>query len=344
MNSEYWLKKRITIIRQRHKQKSKSIMQKLFKVFIAGKYPQGEISENDLKEIARNYSPAYHEAPLTLDHKIEGSALGWIDKVIAKGKELWVSFSKVSDEARELTKEGRYKRPSIEIADYEGVGKYLRAVSLVNFPQVKGLPEMQFQTKDKEAVIYFSEDCFLNFEENDNKEKNLKKNSKQKIKTLSETVLKFAESLGLDAEADIEKIVVSAGEKISSLESDVITLSDAVKRYEEEIEKISEKRAENLINTAVASGKILPAQKDFLLTFAENDFDACKSYLEMLPSNPLFEKNKISTGSLNLKDPKYFNERGTRITYAQILRNPKLIEKNKFSEAELEQMRSEHFK
>jgi phage I-like protein len=319
-------------------------MQKLFKVFIAGKYPQGEISENDLKEIARNYSPAYHEAPLTLDHKREGSALGWIDKVIAKGKELWVSFSKVSDEAMELTKEGRYKRPSIEIADYEGVGKYLRAVSLVNFPQVKGLPEMQFQTTDKEAVIYFSEDLFLNFHGEKNKETNLKKNSKQKNKTVSETVLKFAESLGLDAEADIEKIVQSAGAKISSLESDVAVLGDAVKRYEEEIEKISEKRAETLVNNAVASGKILPAQKDFLMTFAENDFDACKSYLDMLPSNPLFEKNKISAGSLNLKDPKYFNERGTRITYAQILRNPKLIEKNKFSEAELEQMRAEHFK
>ena len=140
-------------------------MSKLFKVFIAGKYPQGEITESDIKEIAENYSPTYHEAPLTLDHKREGSALGWIESVIAKGKELWVSFSKVSEEARQLKSEGKYKRPSIEIANYDGVGKYLRAVSLVNFPQVKGLPEMQFQTTDKEAVIYFSEDCFLNFSE-----------------------------------------------------------------------------------------------------------------------------------------------------------------------------------
>lgn len=317
-------------------------MSKLFKVFIAGKYPQGEITEKDIKEIAANYSPSYHEAPLTLDHKREGSALGWIESVIAKGKELWVSFSKISDEARQLTSEGKYKRPSVEIADYEGVGKYLRAVSLVNFPQVKGLPEMQFQTTDKEAVIYFSEDCFLNF----SKEKTGNKNSKQKNKNVSETVTKFAEALGSEAgaEINIEVLAELAEAKINSLQNEVVTLGDAVKRYEEEIEKLSEKRAENLINDAVSSGKILPAQKEFLLTFAENDFEACKSYIEMLPSNPLFEKNKVSSGSLNLKDPKYFNERGTRITYAQILRNPKLIEKNKFSEAELEQMRNEHFK
>lgn len=87
-------------------------MSKLFKVFIAGKYPQGEITESDIKEIAENYSPTYHEAPLTLDHKREGSALGWIESVIAKGKELWVSFSKVSEEARQLTSEGSNNRLS----------------------------------------------------------------------------------------------------------------------------------------------------------------------------------------------------------------------------------------
>lgn len=329
-------------------------MSKLFKVFIAGKYPQGEITESDLKEIASNYSPSYHEAPLTLDHKREGSALGWIESVIAKGKELWVSFSKVSDEAKGLTSEGKYKRPSIEIANYDGVGKYLRAVSLVNFPQVKGLPEMQFQTSDKEAVIYFSEDCFLSFSnEKKNERKNRSsKNSKLKNKNVNETqneqIVKFAESLGMSFEAggeiDIEKISELAEAKINSMQSEIFTLSDAVKRYEEEIEKISEGRAEKLISDAVSSGKILPAQKDFLMTFAENDFEACKSYIDMLPANPLFEKNKISNGSLNLKDPKYFNERGARITYAQILRNPKLIEKNKFSEGEIEQMREEHFR
>ena len=318
-------------------------MDKLFKVFIAGKYPQGEITESDIQEIARNYSPSYHEAPLTLDHKREGSSLGWIESVIAKGKELWVSFSKVSEEAKQLTNEGKYKRPSIEIANYDGVGKYLRAVSLVNFPQVKGLPEMQFQTTDKEAVIYFSEDCFIDLA--GGKKRVIKvNNSKSKNKNVNEKAVKFAESLGLDAEADIEKISEFAEAKITSLQSEIFSLSDAVKRYEEEIESLTGKRAENLIDDAVSSGKILPAQKDFLLTFAENDFEACKSYIDMLPSNPLFERNKITNGSLNLKDPKYFNDRGARITYAQILRNPKLIEKNNFSESELEQMRADHFR
>jgi len=318
-------------------------MSKLFKVFIAGKYPQGEITEAHLQEIAKNYSTTYHEAPLTLDHKREGGSYGWIDKVVAKGKELWVSFSKISEEAVNFTKEGKYKRPSIEIAEYSGVGKYLRAVSLVNFPEVKGLPEMQFQTDDKEAVIYFSEDCFLSFTKTVET-----KNSKIKKTKMSETVVKFAESLGLEGKAGDEKFTEQLAElasaKITSLQDEVSTLGNAMQRYEEEIERLSEKRAENLISDAVASGKILPAQKDFLVTFAENDFDACKSYVDSLPSNPLFAKSRIPNGALNLKDPKYFNDRGVRITYSQILRNPKLIEKNKFTEEELEQMRSEHFK
>jgi len=206
---------------------SKIFMSKLFKVFIAGKYPQGEITEADLQEIAKNYSTAYHEAPLTLDHKREGASYGWIDKVVAKGKELWVSFSKISEEAVRFTTEGKYKRPSIEIAEYSGVGKYLRAVSLVNFPEVKGLPEMQFQTDDKEAVIYFSEDCFLRFTKNVET-----KNSKIKKIKMSETVVKFAESLGLESDAGIEQVAEFAHAKISSLQSEVSTLEGAVQRYE----------------------------------------------------------------------------------------------------------------
>lgn len=51
--------------------------------------------------------------------------------------------------------------------------------------------------------------------------------------------------------------------KINSLQNEVITLSDAVKKYEEEIEKISEKRAENLVNDAVSSGKFFRRRKIF---------------------------------------------------------------------------------
>lgn len=31
------------------------------------------------------------------------------------------------------------------------------------------------------------------------------------------------------------------------------------------------------------------------MTFAENDYEACKSYLDMLPANPLLKKIKFIT-------------------------------------------------
>ena len=140
-------------------------MSKLFKVLVAGKYPQGDLTIADLKEIAGNYSPTYHEAPLTADHKREGSALGWVESVSVQGRCLFVIFSKISDEVKSLQKNKKYKQISVEIANYDGVGLYLRAVSLINIDSAKGNPEFPFTGLDKEATIYFSEGCELNLKQ-----------------------------------------------------------------------------------------------------------------------------------------------------------------------------------
>lgn len=133
---------------------------KFFKVFTAGKYPQGTLTQNDIVEVANSYDPSFYEAPLTINHEENSPAYAAISKVIAKGKDLYVSFTDILNEAFDLNKKFRY--PSCEFAEYEINGtkkKYLRAVTLTNFPQVKSLDKIQF---NENSLVLFSEGVTLN--------------------------------------------------------------------------------------------------------------------------------------------------------------------------------------
>ena len=45
-------------------------------VFRAGQYPQGAVTASETAQIAADYSAAVHDAPVCVDHKEEGPALG----------------------------------------------------------------------------------------------------------------------------------------------------------------------------------------------------------------------------------------------------------------------------
>lgn len=292
---------------------------KLYKVFTAGKYPQGDITEDDLKSIAENYDPDYHEAPLTLNHKSEGPSLGWVNKVVAKGKDLFVGFKDVNEDAKKITSKGEYKRPSIEISNYEGKGKYLRAVSLVLFPAVKGLPEMQFKTADGEAVIYFSEGE-INF------------NSKTNNNNMD--VKKYSEKLGLPESATAEEVLTSFSEKFDEKVKEVETLTDEVKTLKNDAKKFEEEKISSLVSNALASGKITKAQEESIKTFATSNYDACKKYVESLPVQNIYKNDQSKTKSPEGKSKE--------VSYQDILKDPSLSAQ--FSEEELEDLRVEYLK
>ena len=67
-------------------------------IFRAGRYPQGEFTELDLEIIANSYDPKVHEAPITLDHKDDGPAFGWIGAVRRVGDKLIAIPSLVTEE------------------------------------------------------------------------------------------------------------------------------------------------------------------------------------------------------------------------------------------------------
>lgn len=304
---------------------------KLYKVFTAGKYPQGEISEADIKSIAESYNPDFHPAPLTLNHNSSDPALGWVDRVIAKGKDLFVSFHKISDQAKEITGSMLYRRPSVEIANYDGVGKYLRAVSLVLFPQVKNLPDLQF-TADGEAVIYFSETV---------SSINLFSNTYQKTMELKQ----FTEQLGMRQDSTTEDILIAFSEKVKDLGQTVQTQDRTIQDLRNVISQSADQRAESLTEMAFSQGKITEAQKPAIKSLALSDPDNCQKFLDSLQEMDLVKQgSKVSKGDSRGKEAQAVPgsvthpQTGKVITYSDILKDMSLADG--LDEAVIESLKS----
>lgn len=329
-------------------------MKKFHLIFKAGNYPQGNITEADLKEIADSYNPNYHEAPLTLDHKEPGPALGWIESVRANGKNLYASFRDLTDEAISLTRDKKYKRTSPEITVYDNK-KYLRALSLVNIPAAKGLPAVEF--KDDNTTAFYNE-FTIDFH-------------KPNFTDVEEIINKFAEKIGLNiSEFNSETGVLDkAGEIITNLKTQlgdannkINSLNLTVQKYIDEgisIEKFSEyktkidtleneirifreKKITDLIDSAISAGKILPANKDLFIKYAETDYEGTKNLLQSLTPTGLLNNNQVPTITPDATDPKFYKEDGKKITYKDILDNPEL--QKKFSEQETQILRNEYYK
>lgn len=322
-------------------------MKKFFKVFKAGKYPQGEISENDIKEIALNYNPEYHEAPLTVNHDDNGAAYASVDEVRADGKDLLVSFKDILDEAYDINK--KYKKPSVEIAEYEGK-KYLRAVTLTNFPQVKGLDRIQF---GENSTFYFNEDLSIN----------LVKGINMETKKFSDKILKLAETLSINySNYQVEEDIIDAAiakcselksqigessQKVTSLNMNLSKFNDAgitVEKFNEilkekdeaimaktelelKIKEFNENRIEDLITYAITIKDFLPAQVEQIRKFAQIDFNAAKDFVYGF-------KTKSNNKPLQKIKPD-----GKEYTYEDILKDSSLV--NKFSEEEINELRKQ---
>jgi hypothetical protein len=312
-------------------------MKKFFKIFKAGKYPQGNVTKEDIAEIANSYNRDYHEAPLTILHDDKSPAYAVVDELIADNENLLASFTDISEDAYEMNK--KYKRPSIEIANYEGK-KYCRAITLTNFPQVKGLDKIKFE---ENSSLFFTEGLTLNL-------------SKGTI-MFNENLIKLAETLSItvsdyNSEGDL---IQAAQEKIDTLKSELgevtkkvtslslnvpkfdeagITIEiynelktklDSALKDKEEAEKLvqqyNEKRIDDLITFAVKEKKFLPSQTESLKKFAQLDFDNAKKFIDALPEKPL-----------NNPLPKLKPD-GKEYTYEEVIKDPSLM-KN-FSEDEL---------
>ena len=116
-------------------------------------------TENDLDQVVGSYDPIHHEAPLIIGHDQEDGtpALGWVQKVWRKGKELWGKVE-LTPKAEQLIKDGVFKKVSSsfylpEAETNPTPGKLsLRHLGLVSIPAVKGLTAFSEQSEEQKTI------------------------------------------------------------------------------------------------------------------------------------------------------------------------------------------------
>lgn len=131
-------------------------------VFRAGDYGErGNWSEEDLDQLAADYSPDQHEAPVTVDHNQNGPALGWVQNLRRVGKLLLARLTGLDAEFLEKLRGGAFKKRSVEFyRKLETTGKpYMKALTFLGAgaPVVKGLSDPQFSESEESLSIEFSE-------------------------------------------------------------------------------------------------------------------------------------------------------------------------------------------
>jgi len=102
-----------------------------------------KITQQDLKDMAADYSPKLQEAPIDTDHWGFGPALGWVSELRVAGDKLQAKLTKVSDQLREWLKSGAYRSRSVAMdMPHISTGRvYLTALSFLGAapPAAKGL-------------------------------------------------------------------------------------------------------------------------------------------------------------------------------------------------------------
>jgi hypothetical protein len=336
---------------------------KYYHVFTAGKYPQGEISDDFLKQAANNYNPVnFHEAPVWIGHPgkeiIEPEALGWIGRLAAKGEKLYASFSHISEKLKSLIENKKFKRCSVELVTFNVAGRdfpYLYAIGITNRPAVKGLEPISFlepvtfaghnfktddistKLKFNSEIKHFNQTQTLNMNE-------LLKNLAEKLKL---DVLKFDTDEKISKELirvfeDRSNEILLLKNKVSKLQENELS-APATEKYSElvdELNKLKKSRASELVENAVLTKKLLPSQKEDLISFAETDYERCKTFIGKLELNPVFSAKMINDKTFSysdLSDPKFTKPDGSKITYEDILRD--LTLQSKFTDDEISALR-----
>lgn len=305
------------------------------KVFEVGRIPSymdpsKKYNEEYIAQVAKNYDPVnVHEAPLWVghpDYTQEPRAGGWIKKVFAMGKELYVSFSEVSDWMKELYNSGEFKKCSVEMGDLEvdstgTVIPYLWAIGATNIPAVKGLPVLKFKDEKFTAEKLHNKVSFslLNFgyenakqEENKN-DFNKEDNFKNKNNTVMDSLKKIALSLaielsGSETEEQLTKLIEDKTAELKASESNAM----------KQINDSKEASAVKLVDDAIKNGQITPAQKDEYLDFAKQNFDSCSKVLASLEKKDMTSQSAVVTGTTG----RFKTEQKSDVTYEDILKDP----------------------
>jgi hypothetical protein len=131
-------------------------------LFRAGKYSQGEFTQNDLDQLVANYQPAnpeFEEAPATIGHP-EGTtpAWAWVEAIKREGNTLLGRMKDVKAEFEDLVENRMFPKRSVGLIKRAN-GWNLQHVAFLGAkaPAVKGLKDIQFASDDGSVKVEFEE-------------------------------------------------------------------------------------------------------------------------------------------------------------------------------------------
>lgn len=309
-------------------------------IFKSGIYePQGEFTREDLLEIADGYDPEnIHEAPMFVghDHFLTGEpkALAWVSGLRVSGSELQAEFKEVSPELKRMVDEKEFKRCSVELGQIKTTNSdgstekkwYLFAVALTNRPAVGSLPPLEFRAGSRKYSpgkfigerVSFSITGSLNFSNN--------KQTKQIIMfaKLITLAAKFGIDAGTAAEDKPEPLLTNIEAKFTSMTDELAAAKTEIASLKEATARFATQRADDLVATAIAAGKVKPADKDKFKTFAALNYDDAKAMFEALPVNPALAPANVpvspaAAGGSDAANDAKFSYKGEPLTYAKYL-------------------------
>lgn len=232
---------------------------KWFAIFKTGKHTDSngitkEWTEADIDNIVNNYDPSKHEAPIVIGHpKNNSPAFGWVEKLKRVGDTLYALPKQLAKEFVEMVNKGLFKKRSISLYP-DGTLRHVGFLGATP-PAVKGLPDVEFKDIEKDTNIELPE--MNDYEEGKNANDNEEIDElKKKLKEYAEQINEYKEKASKLAEYE-EKIreAETLKNKIAELE---MQKQRAVEDYNEIKAKMENDKFEQLINTSISEGRLLP--------------------------------------------------------------------------------------
>ena len=131
-------------------------------IFRAGNYgPKGTYTPADLQQIASDYNPSAHEAPLCIGHPTTNApAFGWLKSVRADGDLLFGTFEEVPPAMDTAVRQGAFKKRSIAFRTLPDGKLQIRHVGYLGAmdPHIQGLADAQFSDEQFQEVEFSGEE------------------------------------------------------------------------------------------------------------------------------------------------------------------------------------------
>lgn len=262
-----------------------------------------DFSKEDLQATALAYNTSIHEAPLVVGHPEHNHpAYGWVSSISTDGNVLRAVPSQMDPAFIDLIQNGRFKKisasfysPDSPLNPKPGV-YYLRHVGFLGAqpPAIKGMPDPSFSEKDQEGIVtiqfceplgatmpfnqkegQINKDLWNNFREwlvekfdPETAEKVIPSSS---IDALAVTFAESEISSGSPAIGDREREDIEKG--LEDLKAKEIAFAEKQAEGERtlkiKLSAIRRKELEAQVDPLIKDGKILPTEKECLVSFLE---------------------------------------------------------------------------